>query len=815
MDYIKKAKIDGVRKLDRFSSQNSGSSRYGAGARGVLGTLFLTPTHLIFTDTDGKRDSWILHSHLGTIEKLATCTGGTPLHLRCKNFRCVTFVIPKEKDAHDIYVSLIQISQPTSINDLFCFQYSAFNEDLGHDKSIAWNKFDIRKEYMRMGLPNEDWSITDINVDYSLCDTYPRYLVVPCNENEQTLRESATFRSKSRIPVLTYRHNNGASICRSSQPLPGLYNTRCSADERLLRSILGANQGSKCLYVVDTRPMINAMANKAAGKGYEDKTYYGNIKHHFYAIENIHVMRSSLQKLMDACELKVPSVNAFLSALEASGWLKHIKSVLDAALFIAISVRDGISVMVHCSDGWDRTAQTCSLASLILDPYYRTIDGFEALIEKEWLAFGHKFTQRCGFIQQSDPKQIAPVFTQFIDCVWQITQQFPFEFEFNEKFLQTLHDHVYSCQFGTFIGNCDKERSEWMLKENTFSLWALFDADKVEYVNPLYYRRQKAKNLLDFLDVNTCPQVIRFWRSMYNRFDVGIHPRESNEDLITVTYKHIQSLEEHIRFLQENIKAQEEKMKATAPTTRQNSSDLFQGNGDDELNKLSYLGDSFDSVDSPLRIVQECMMRLQAHHDARLAAEKEAAEQDGSDETSSSSLDKEEYNSTENISPVEKQSHENTKEETNEEEDYVKQIVSCMESVALDWQSLRNSKECHTCSYDFAESNVRFHCWACGLIFCIRCIKKKMVLPGHRLNENEPTSTTTTQQENSVAYESSDAFNDPLGVNPSSGNSNAKKISDNEKVAINESIKMEGRKVPVCLNCFKNITGNHSMDYNN
>lgn len=41
------------------------------------------------------------------------------------------------------------------------------------------------------------------------------------------------------------------------------------------------------------------MANKAAGKGYEDKTYYGNIKHHFYAIENIHVMRSSLQKLMD------------------------------------------------------------------------------------------------------------------------------------------------------------------------------------------------------------------------------------------------------------------------------------------------------------------------------------------------------------------------------------------------------------------------------------------------------------------------------------------------------------------------------------
>jgi len=57
---------------------------------------------------------------------------------------------------------------------------------------------------------------------------------------------------------------------------------------------------------------------------------------------------------------------------------------------------DKRNVLVHCSDGWDRTSLLCALAQQLLDPHYRTIAGFLQLIDKDWLQFGHKFHQRYG-----------------------------------------------------------------------------------------------------------------------------------------------------------------------------------------------------------------------------------------------------------------------------------------------------------------------------------------------------------------------------------------------------------------------------------
>ncbi|XP_072107915.1 myotubularin-related protein 7b isoform X3 [Mobula birostris] len=411
-----------------------------------------------------------------------------------------------------------------------------------------------------MGLPNNLWQVSHVNRDYEVCDTYPAELYVPKSASTPVIVGSSKFRSRGRLPVLCYFcQDNNAAICRSSQPLSG-FSARCLEDEQMLQAIRKSNPGSDFLYVVDTRPKLNAMANRAAGKGYENEDNYSNIKFHFIGIENIHVMRSSLQKLLDVCELRSPSMSDFLWGLESSGWLKHIKAIMDAGIFIAKAVaEEAASVLVHCSDGWDRTAQVCSVASVLLDPFYRTLKGFMILIEKDWVSFGHKFNHRCSHLD-GDPREVSPVIDQFFDCVWQLMEQFPCAFEFNERFLVHIHHHVYSCQFGNFICNNSKESKEQRIQEKTHSLWAHLWKSCADYKNPLY--RQNHSQTQGVLRPQTAPSNFRlvFWRSMYNRFEKGMHPRQSVTEFLMAVKEETQQLEEELEMLEEALERMQKRL---------------------------------------------------------------------------------------------------------------------------------------------------------------------------------------------------------------------------------------------------------------
>jgi myotubularin-related protein 1/2 len=181
---------------------------------------------------------------------------------------------------------------------------------------------------------------------------------------------------------------------------------------------------------------------------------------------------------------------------------------------------DGASVLVHCSDGWDRTPQLVALAQLILDPFYRSIRGFASLVEKEWCLFGHKFADRIGVGKDitDQPNERSPVMLQFLDCVWQMTRQFPTCFEFNEKFLLHISDSLISGLYGTFLYNSERERVLDKVWERTESVWTPVLENPGPYKNPLY----RPTNRVLYPRANLKRVVL--WDGMFFRWDPESHP---------------------------------------------------------------------------------------------------------------------------------------------------------------------------------------------------------------------------------------------------------------------------------------------------
>lgn len=94
-------------------------------------------------------------------------------------------------------------------------------------------------------------------MDYRLCDTYPSILAVPGDFSDDMLMLCASFRSRGRVPVLSWMHpESRASLTRCSQPQVGVTAQRCGADEELLGRIRTANANANCLLIFDARPQV-------------------------------------------------------------------------------------------------------------------------------------------------------------------------------------------------------------------------------------------------------------------------------------------------------------------------------------------------------------------------------------------------------------------------------------------------------------------------------------------------------------------------------------------------------------------------------
>ncbi|XP_010552937.1 PREDICTED: phosphatidylinositol-3-phosphatase myotubularin-1-like isoform X2 [Tarenaya hassleriana] len=476
------------------------------------------------------------------------------LQVTGKDMRIIVYGFrPRTKQRRAVFDALLMCSKPVRIWDLYTFVCGCSRFRNTNPKERLLNEYFrlLGRSSLRASMDmiedgsftfsNELWRITDLNSNFNLCPTYPFALMVPRSISDEDLLQASTFRARCRLPVITWcQPGGGAVLARSSQPLVGLMmNMRSNYDEKLAASFctqLGDHKGARRkLYIADARPRKNALANGAMGGGSESSSNYFQSEIVFFGIDNIHAMRESFSRLRDYLDMhgttssdgvssflrhgdwtwgggNLSSMSASVSTLGDSGWLIHVQSILAGAAWIAARVAmESASVLVHCSDGWDRTTQLVALACLSLDPYYRTFAGFQALVEKDWLAFGHPFSDRVGMPNISGsgielPRQsssssagsypssparqssaamasqssssshgqnnFSPIFLQWVDCVAQLLRMYPSAFEFSSTFLVDFMDCVLSCRFGNFLCNSEKERQQCGIPESCGCMWA-------------------------------------------------------------------------------------------------------------------------------------------------------------------------------------------------------------------------------------------------------------------------------------------------------------------------------------------------------
>lgn len=338
------------------------------------------------------------------------------------------------------------------------------------------NKGDWVQELIRCGGANnfcyKDWRVLTVTAETRLPEgSLPLHYVVPKNLADSDYLKAAEKFRDSRNVLWVYGYGN-ASLIRMAELLPDITDTR--TENMMIECIRACHPQKQQPILLELSKCLPSIQD--VGEGYR-----------------------KLRQLCtpDTAKLFRQQDDKLLKSLEASSWLLYASVCIQQADSAAREMRvKGSTVILQENDGRDLSCIVSSLVQIILDPYCRTINGFQSLIQKEWVALGHPFCDRLGHVYNNTVTEQSPLLLLFLDCVWQLLQQFCEEFEFTETYLTTLWDTAFNPVFDTFLFNCDHDRLNARLKDGLVMrpVWdwgeQFVDKDILFFTNPLYRRVQ-------------------------------------------------------------------------------------------------------------------------------------------------------------------------------------------------------------------------------------------------------------------------------------------------------------------------------------
>ncbi|XP_064618787.1 myotubularin-related protein 10-A-like isoform X2 [Lineus longissimus] len=496
------AKTTSVLKFSSFTDQK----------QGIVGSLFCTNFRLsyvtadasLFAMDDGKQRNRLIGEHdipLMSIDAVYEVSKGKRkkllpassivkrakhLEIHCKDFRVHSFGFKlASKEEGKVFVNAILChAYPARLDLLYLF---------GYNKAVKTRRVNPIASPKRRSDPDQvsqstvptfrtiadweaelsrcnagkHWRAAWMNQGFRLSNTLPETFVVPKYTSNADLVQVCILFVDSRVPSWCYTYQNGASVVRMANLLPE------------------AEQVEK------EQMLINGIDRTCPGK--KGVTSHVEDLNKCPPPKDIKTSLEKLKEILSPVSLKDfwTTDRCWLSSLEATKWLSSVSQCLEIAERLATIVVEGNrNVILQEFDGRDYSCVIACLIQILIDVHCRTISGFQSLVQKEWVAMGHKFTQRLGITAKNEQEE-SPIFLLFLDCVWQLLQQFPSSFEFSETYLTTLWDSAHIGLFGNFLFDCvhtsSKLCKEQLKLESVWNWHVQFsDKDLALFKNPLF-----------------------------------------------------------------------------------------------------------------------------------------------------------------------------------------------------------------------------------------------------------------------------------------------------------------------------------------
>uniref|UniRef100_A0A3Q3N5P9 Myotubularin related protein 10 n=1 Tax=Mastacembelus armatus TaxID=205130 RepID=A0A3Q3N5P9_9TELE len=332
-------------------------------------------------DTKGKKKV------LGSNQKLKF--NPTELILYCKDLRIIRFCFDEAgpESAKKVCLAIAHYSHPADLQLLFGFEYQGRRY---HDYKVNGStprgglqtpvfncSSDWDREIKRTGASG--WRVCSINENYDISPSLPEYIVVPGSLADQDLKHYSLFFADKRVPLWCWNHPNGSALVRMASIIDPLQQKKY--EQRIFTAI------------TKSHPQRSDVVRSDLDK----------------YLPNIQDIQNAFVKIRQICVIDPfeESEERWLSSIENSRWLEYVRAFLKHSSEIVYQL-DGknASVILQEEEDRDLNCIVSSLVQLMLDPHYRSLVGFQSLVQKEWVMAGHPFLDRCNHLKRNDKEEV-------------------------------------------------------------------------------------------------------------------------------------------------------------------------------------------------------------------------------------------------------------------------------------------------------------------------------------------------------------------------------------------------------------------------